>query len=69
HYEFTPLLRTEDLAIANVDDGSTFLSPTLIYSVTANWDVGGGVQFVGGSPDSEYGSDHDLYFIYVQWFF
>lgn len=68
-YEFTPLLRTENHFIANLDDGSLFLAPSLIYSLTADWEWVLGVQFFRGGADSEYGRFHDLAYTSLQWFF
>lgn len=68
-YELTPLLRSENYLIGNLDDGSRFFAPSLVYSVTANWDWAVGAQFFAGGADSEYGRFHDLYYTYVQWFF
>jgi opacity protein-like surface antigen len=68
-YEFTPLLRTDNVLILNRDDASRFFAPSLVYSLATNWDVALGVQFFGGDADSEYGRFHDVYYTYVQWFF
>jgi hypothetical protein len=68
-YEFTPLLRTENVLILNRDDGSRFFAPGLVYSLTQNWDWAAGAQFFAGAGDSEYGRFHDVYYTYVQWFF
>jgi len=68
-YEFTPLLRTDNVLILNRDDGSRFFAPSLVYSLATNWDVALGIQFFGGDADSEYGRFYDVYYTYVQWFF
>jgi len=68
-YEFTPLLRSENYLIANLDDGSRFFAPSLVYSITANWDWAAGMQSFAGGADAEYGRFHDVYYTYVQWFF
>ncbi len=68
-YEFTPLLRTENVLILNRDDSSRFFAPNLVYSFATNWDWAVGVQFFTGADDSEYGRFHDVYHTYVQWFF
>ena len=68
-YEFTPLLRTENHFIANLDDASIFFAPSLIYSLTADWEWVLGVQFFRGGAGSEYGRFHDLAYTSLQWFF
>jgi hypothetical protein len=68
-YEFTPLLRTENYLIINRDDGSRFFAPSLVYSLATNWDWAVGAQFFTGDAGSEYGRFHDMYYMYVQWFF
>jgi len=68
-YEITPLLRSDNYLIVNLDDGSRFVAPGLVYSLAADWDVGAGVQSFHGPGDSEYGRFHDLYYAYLQWFF
>lgn len=68
-YEFTPLLRTENHFIANLDDGSIFFAPSMVYSLTADWEWVLGVQFFRGGSGSEYGRFHDLAYTSLQWFF
>lgn len=68
-YDITPLLRSDNAVIVNIDDGSRFFSPRLIYSITPNADGAVGVQLFGGHAGSEYASFHDVYFAYLQWFF
>ena len=68
-YEITPLLRSDNYVIVNLDDGSRFVAPGLVYSLATNWDVSVGVQSFGGAGASEYGRFHDLYYVYLQWFF
>lgn len=67
--DFTPLLRTENNLIANLDDGSLFFAPSLIYSLTDNWDWAAGVQLFHGNTGSEYGRFYDLYYTSLQWYF
>lgn len=68
-YEFTPLLRTENNPITNLDDGSRFFAPSLIYSLTESWDWAAGVQLFHGGIGSEYGRFYDLYYTSLQWYF
>ncbi len=68
-YDLTPLLRWDNVLIVNTDDRSRFFAPSLTYSITANLDWSGGVQLFGGTDGSEYGSFHNLYYTYVQYFF
>lgn len=68
-YDLTPLWRSDNYLIANLDDGSRFFAPSLVYSFTANWDWAVGAQFFAGGADAEYGRFHDVYYTYVQWFF
>lgn len=68
-YEFTPLLRTENYVIVNLDDNSRFVAPALIYSVTSNLEWAVGVQLFHGDNGSEYGALHNVYYTQLQWFF
>lgn len=68
-YEFTPLLRTDNVLILNRDDASRFFAPSLVYSLTQNWDWAVGAQFFGGVADSEYGRFYNVYYTSLQWFF
>ena len=68
-YEITPLLRSDNYMIVNLDDGSRFVAVALVYSLATNWDVSVGVQSFGGAGASEYGRFPDLYYGYLQWFF
>lgn len=68
-YDITPLLRSENLAIANLDDGSAVLVPALLYSLRPDWDLGLGLQLYTGPEQSEYGRPAHLGLVYLQWFF
>lgn len=68
-YDVTPLLRSENHLILNHDDASRFFAPSLVYSLTSNWDASAGVQLFGGDADSEYGRLHNVYYMYLQRFF
>ncbi|VCJ27910.1 hypothetical protein [Burkholderia pseudomallei] len=68
-YEITPLLKIQGYVVLNLDDGSRFISPVLTYSIRTNLDWAIGAQFFMGSPSSEYGHFHNVYYTQVQWFF
>lgn len=68
-YDVTPLLRSENYLIFNHDDASRFFAPSLVYSLSTNWDAAAGVQLFSGDADSEYGRFYDVYYMYVQRFF
>lgn len=68
-YEITPLLKSINYLVLNLDDGSGYLSPRLTYSLRTNVDLGVGMQLFSGKASSEYGRMRSAYFAYVQWFF
>lgn len=68
-YEITPLLKSVNYFVANLDDRSRFFSPTLIRSVKPNLDWTLGVQWYGGAAGSEFGRFRPLFFTQVQYFF
>jgi hypothetical protein len=68
-YEITPLLRSENALILNLDDSSRFFSPRLVYSIAPNVDIAAGLQLFHGDAGSEYGSFYNVIFAYLQWFF
>lgn len=68
-YDLTPLLRSDNHLILNLDDTSRFFAPSLVYSLANNWDVAVGVQSFSGAADSEYGRFHNVYYAYLQRFF
>lgn len=68
-YDVTPLLRSENHLILNHDDASRFFAPSLVLSITSNWDAAVGVQLFSGDVDSEYGRLHNVYYMYLQRFF
>lgn len=68
-YDVTPLLRLENHLILNHDDASLFFAPSLVYSLTSDWDATAGVQLFSGDTDSEYGRFHNVYYAYLQRFF
>lgn len=68
-YEFTPLLKTVNYYVQNLDDGSRLVWPTLACSLTQNVELAGGVQWFSGASDSEYGRLRNLFYLQLQWFF
>ncbi len=68
-YDLTPLLRWDNYAILNLNDGSLYFSPNLTYSVMTNLDWALGPQLFVGSDGSEYGTYSNRYTTQLQWFF
>lgn len=68
-YDFTPLLRWNQYAIINMNDGSYFLAPSIVYSVASNVDWSVGFQGFGRKPGSEYAAFQPVYYTQLQWFF
>ncbi len=68
-YDITPLLKSVNYYVQNLDDGSRLVWPTLVYSLTQNVELGGGVQWFSGASDSEYGRLRNLFYLQLQWFF
>lgn len=68
-YDVTPLLRSENYLILNHDDASRFFTPSLVYSLSSDWDAAIGLQLFSGDADSEYGRLHNVYYMYLQRFF
>jgi hypothetical protein len=68
-HELTPLLKSANYFMVNLDDRSRFFSPTLTYSVRANLDLSLGAQWYGGAEDSEFGRQRPLVFAQMQYFF
>ncbi|MEJ7930218.1 hypothetical protein WG922_09545 [Ramlibacter sp. AN1015] len=68
-YELTPLWKSANWLVLNVDDSSIYLSPRLTYSLRENLDLAIGAQLHAGGARSEFGSRKHLWFAYAQWFF
>lgn len=68
-YELTPLLKSTNALVFNLDDGSRYFSPELTYSVRQNLDVTAGLQSYGGSAGSEFGFFRQVLFAQLQYFF
>jgi hypothetical protein len=68
-YEITPLLKFSNYFVANLNDRSRYVSPSLSYSIKANLEWAVGAQLFGGRAGSEYGTLKDMLFTQLQWFF
>ena len=68
-YELTPLWKSANWLVVNVDDGSTYLSPRLTFSLRENLDLVLGAQLHAGGARAEFGGRKHLWFGYAQWFF
>ena len=67
--EITPLVKLTVDLIANLDDGSHVISPSLSWSLRPDIDLSFGAQRFAGRNGSEYGSFNDLMFVRLQWHF
>lgn len=68
-YEITPLLKSSNYLVVNLDDRSRYFSPSVLYSIRTNLDLTLGVQWFLGEQQSEYGKFADAYYAQLQWFF
>ncbi|NOZ53794.1 MAG: hypothetical protein GXP08_11785 [Gammaproteobacteria bacterium] len=68
-YDITPLLRFDNYLILNLDDGSIFFAPNLIYSLSDNVECTVAAQVFNGDTGTEYGALKDLYYLQLHWFF
>ncbi len=68
-YEITPLLKTSNYFVANLNDRSRYIAPSASYSIRANLDWTLGAQLFRGRAGSEYGALKDMVFTQLQWFF
>ena len=68
-YDITPLLRGDLYMIYGLKNEGLFVHPKLRYSVSQNLEVVGGVQWFNQRKGSEFEFDHNLYFVYVQYYF
>lgn len=64
-YDITPLLRTDNYFIFNLNDGSTFINPEISWSLFKNSELLFGAQFFSGDTLSEFGDYKDL--VYLRW--
>jgi len=68
-YDITPLTRWDNYLIFNLDDNSSFFSPTLSYSLSDNMELKAGVQLFAGESTAEYGDRQDVYYGDFSWYF
>jgi hypothetical protein len=68
-YEITPLVKSVNYFVFNLDDQSRFVSPAITISLRANLDLMVGAQLFSGHAGSEYSRLSDVYFAQLQWFF
>lgn len=68
-YEITPLVKTVNYLVLNLDDRSHYFSPRITVSLRANLDLTIGMQLFGGDAGTEHARLSDLYYAQVQWFF
>lgn len=68
-YEISPLLKVQASVLANLDDHSRLVVPTLTWSLSDNSVLMGGLQLFSGNPAGEYGRPADLLFLRYQHFF
>jgi hypothetical protein len=68
-YELTPTLQGDLLVIYDWDGHSSAIAPQLSYTPRNDLEVGLGLQFFTGSPDSQYGQAQNLVFLTVEYFF
>ena len=68
-YPVTPLLSTNLSGIANPCDGSFFVGPSAIYSLSNNLELMLTAQLFYGTEGSEFGDIGQLYFARLRWSF
>lgn len=68
-YELTPLLQASALLVYDIDDASSFVAPSLVYSVLEDLDLTLGAQLFSGDDTSEYGDQQQVYYASLEWFF
>lgn len=68
-YELTPSLRVDMLVIYDWDGHSAVFSPILAYSPLGSLEITLGGQLFAGKRRSQYGSQPDLGYAIVEWFF
>jgi len=67
--EFTPLWTGEVYAIRNLRDHSVYAGPALKWNALTNLDLLAGAQVLTGTPQSEYGRLHTIYYLQAVAFF
>lgn len=68
-YDFTPLLKLNTHLLANLDDGSRFIAPSVSYAWKTSLDVSVGAQYGAGDGASEFGRFRKLIYVQLQRFF
>jgi len=68
-YEITPLLKTQNHFVINLQDNSRYFGPSLTYSLNESVDWTLGAQLFSGGGRSEHGRISNVYYTQVQWFF
>lgn len=68
-YDITPLLKLNGHLVINLDDGSRFVAPTLVYSWKTNLDLTAGIQYAAGSRGSEFDRFRNVVYVQLQRFF
>ncbi len=68
-YELTPSLRADLLVIYDWDGHSAVFAPILVYSPLGSLEITLGAQLFAGKRRSQYGSQPDLGYAIVEWFF
>ncbi len=65
----TPLFSVSLYSILNLNDGSRFFGPAVIYSLATNLEFSGSVYVFSGADGSEYGLLETTVFGYLQYYF
>lgn len=68
-FPFTPLLSGDFSTMVNPSDGSSFLGPTLIYSLGNNWEIMVNGQLFLGKSGTEYGDFGKAIYGRIKWAF
>lgn len=68
-FDITPLLKVIGEAVANLDDGSRYLGPRLVWSWRTNAEASFGLQRFGGRAGTELARPPDVAYAQLQWYF
>ncbi|MBN1985294.1 MAG: hypothetical protein JW761_03265 [Prolixibacteraceae bacterium] len=68
-YPVTPLFSASVSGMLNPSDGSSYLGPSLTYSLGNNWELMVTGQLFLGSPETEYGDYGKFVFARLKWAF
>ena len=66
---FSPLVGGALYGLANFDDGSALVGPSLTASLADNVDMAASTYFLVGKSDTEYGGQRHIFFASVQWYY